>query len=661
MFETLPLILILLISSVLGVALFRAFRLPAMLAYFLVGIALGPHTFGLLPDSEANREFAEFGIVFLMFSIGLEFSLSQLYAMRSKVLGLGGAQVVITLVVIMCIAKSVGLDWSAAFVVGSALAMSSTAIVSKMLAERVDLNSRHGRLSIGVLLFQDIAVVPILVIIPALGISGANLMDVLGLAMVKAAAMLLFLFTLGKWLINPWFNLVASQRSRELFVMNVLMITLVLAFATKLAGLSYALGAFIAGMLISETRYRYQVESDISPFRDILLGLFFISMGMLLDYRQILDQLPQVVMILLGFVLFKAAVVALVVRLVKYETGVAIRTGVILAQAGEFSFVILALGLEQKIISGQALQVVLAAALLSMILAPFMIQYNGRIARRLVSSYTRNSDQVVHEIDEVGKNLRDHVIICGYGRSGQYLGRFLKEENIPFMALDIDPARVLEAAAAGENVMFGDAGRRAVLEAAGGARAKALIISYADNPAAMKILHVVQETYPQLPVIVRTVDDSNMETLREAGAAEVVPEILEGSLMLASHALMLLGVPLHRVVKRIRMFREERYKLFKGYFHGISDAENLDLEKQQVRLHSVIISAGAFAVGRRLAEMQLESFAVEVKSIRRPNSSGSEPNNQTPLAEGDVIVLLGQPTGLINAQNAILIGRIANK
>lgn len=661
MFETLPLILILLISSVLGVALFRAFRLPAMLAYFLVGIALGPHTFGLLPDSEANREFAEFGIVFLMFSIGLEFSLSQLYAMRSKVLGLGGAQVVITLVVIMLISKFTSLDWSAAFVVGAALAMSSTAIVSKMLAERVDLNSRHGRLSIGVLLFQDIAVVPILVIIPALGISGANLMDVLGMALLKAAGMLLFLFTLGKWLINPWFNLVASQRSRELFVMNVLMITLLLAYATKLAGLSYALGAFIAGMLISETRYRYQVESDISPFRDILLGLFFISMGMLLDYRQLLDNFPLVLLILAGFVLFKAAVVALVVRLVKYETGVAIRTGVILAQAGEFSFVILALGLEQKIISGQALQVVLAAALLSMVIAPFLIQYNGRIARRLVSSYTRNSDQVVQEIDEVGKNLRDHVIICGYGRSGQYLGRFLKEENIPFIALDIDPARVLEAAAAGENVMFGDAGRRVVLEAAGGARAKALVISYADNPAAMKILHVVQETYPQLPVIVRTVDDSNMETLREAGAAEVVPEILEGSLMLASHALMLLGVPLHRVVKRIRIFREERYKLFKGYFHGISDAENLDLEKQQVRLHSVIISAGAFAVGRRLAEMQLESFAVEVKSIRRPNSSGSEPNDQTPLAEGDVIVLLGQPTGLINAQNAILIGRIGNK
>jgi CPA2 family monovalent cation:H+ antiporter-2 len=661
MFEALPLVLILLISSVLAVALFRALRLPAMLAYFLVGLALGPHTFGLLPDTEASREFAEFGIVFLMFSIGLEFSLPQLYAMRKKVLGLGGAQVAITLIIVMGIAKFAGLDCSAAFVIGAALAMSSTAIVSKILAERVDLNSRHGRLSIGVLLFQDIAVVPVLVLIPALGVAGANLTDVLGLALLKAAAMLLFLFTVGKWVINPWFNIVAGQRSRELFVMNVLMITLLLAFATKLAGLSYALGAFIAGMLISETKFRYQVESDISPFRDILLGLFFISVGMLLNLQQIFSNIGLVLLILISFMAFKAVVVALVVRMVKYEWGVAIRTGLILAQAGEFSFVILALGVEQKLISGQALQLVLAASLLSMVIAPFLIQYNGRIARRMVRSYSRNSGQVVQDIDDIGKHLHNHVIICGYGRSGQYLGRFLREENIAYVALDIDPTRVLEAAAAGENVMFGDAARRVVLEAAGGARAKALIISYADNRAAMKILHIVQENYPQLPVIVRTVDDTNMEALREAGATEVVPEILEGSLMLASHALMLLGVPLHRVVKRIRLFREERYQLFKGYFHGISDAEDESLEKQQVRLHSVIISPGSFAIGRRLVDMQLENFDVEVKSIRRPNSNGTVPTDESLVAEGDVIVLLGQPTGLTNAQNALLIGRVASK
>jgi CPA2 family monovalent cation:H+ antiporter-2 len=661
MYDTLALIIILLVSAVLGVALFRALRLPAMLAYFTVGLAFGPHAFGLLPDTQSSREFAEFGIVFLMFSIGLEFSLPQLYAMRRKVVGVGGSQVVITLLAIMGVGKLVGLSWPAAFVVAAALTMSSTAIVSKMLAERLDLNSRHGRLSIGTLLFQDIAVVPVLVLIPALATTGTDISVVLGIAFLKAAGMLLFLFTIGKWLINPWFNLVAAQRSRELFVMNVLMVTLLLAYVTSLAGLSLALGAFIAGMLISETRYRYQVESDISPFRDILLGLFFISVGMLLNLNEIAQNIGYILLVLVAFMAFKALVILAVVRIMKYETGVAVRTAVILAQAGEFGFVILALGADQGLITGKTLQIVLAASLLSMVIAPFLVQHNGKLARKLVRSYSRNSNQVIQHIEEASLHLIDHVIICGYGRSGQYLGRFLNEEHIPYIALDIDPARVIEAASAGENVMYGDAARRVVLEAAGGLRAKALIISYADTPAAMKILHMVQENYPKLPVIVRTVDDTNMEVLREAGATEVVPEILEGSLMLASHALMLLGVPLNRVVKRIRMFREERYKLFRGYFHGVSDADNLDLEKQQARLHSVIIAAGAFAVGRRLSDMRLEVFNVEVKSVRRPLAKINELDDQAILKEGDVIVLLGLPAGLAYAENAILVGRIANK
>ncbi len=656
MHDTLPAILILLTSSVFAVALFRALRLPAMLAYFLVGLALGPQALGLLPDSEANRGLAEFGIVFLMFSIGLEFSLPQLYAMRRTVFGLGGAQVAITMAVVMAICWGIGMDWPAAFVIGGALAMSSTAIVSKMLAERVDLNSRHGRLAIGVLLFQDIAVVPILVLIPALAMHG-DLMSALGISLIKVAAMLSVLFLFGKWLINPWFSLIARQRSRELFVMNVLMVTLILAFATHLAGLSYALGAFIAGMLISETRYRYQVESDIASFRDIFLGLFFVMMGMLLDFHQVAANIGPILLVLVALILFKALVVGLLSRLFKYETGVALRTGVILAQAGEFSFVILALGMQRGLISGQALQIVLAASLLSMVAAPFIIQNNGRLVRRFVRSYNRNHQLKVSEIEKVGTQLSGHAIICGYGRSGQYLGRFLKEEGIPFIALDIDPVRVQEAAVAGENVMYGDAGRRVVLAAAGGDRAKALIISYADEASAMKILHVVQDNYPQLPVIVRTVDDTNMEALRAAGAAEVVPEVLEGSLMLASHALMLLGVPLNRVVKRIRLFREARYKLFRGFFHGISDVSQEALDKHQPRMHSVALSASAYAVGKRPIDIGLEGHNVEIKTIRRPNSNGFEPTLDMVFADGDVVVLLGIPEYLAGAEKALLTGR----
>lgn len=656
MFNSLTSVLLLLTSSVMAVALFRALRLPAMLAYFMLGILFGPFAFDLLPSTESGRHVAEFGIVFLMFSIGLEFSLPKLYAMRKTLFGLGGAQVIITLFTTILIGKMLGLSLTTAFLIGAALTMSSTAIVSKILMERIDLNSRHGRLSIGILLFQDLAVIPVLVLIPALGANSDNLIHTLSLSALKSVVLLFLLFQFGKTIVNFWFSLVARQRSRELFVMNVLMVTLLLSAATKLAGLSYALGAFIAGMLISETRYRYQVESDIAPFRDILLGLFFISVGMLLDFHYMIDHFDLVMMLLVGFVLFKALVVALLTKYFGFELGVGIRTGIILAQAGEFSFVILALGLEQNLIGGNNLQLVLSASLLSMVIAPFVIQYNGRIARKLVKSYTRNSSHVVEDITILGKDLKDHVIICGYGRSGQYLGRFLKEENIPFIALDIDPERVKEAAAAGEHVVYGDAGRRIVLEAAGASRAKAMIVSYADNRASMKVLHVVQEAHPNLPVIVRTFDDTHMDELRSAGATEVVPEVLEGSLMLASHALVLLGVPLNRVVKRIRSFREERYKIFKGYFRGASDMDAANQER--ARLHSIEISKDAYAKNLRIDHINFAKFNIEVQLIRRPNMlEDIAPRGDIMLADGDVLVLYGSPQDLIAAEIYLITGK----
>jgi monovalent cation:H+ antiporter-2, CPA2 family len=398
------------------------------------------------------------------------------------------------------------------------------------------------------------------------------------------------------------------------------------------------------------------VESDIASFRDILLGLFFISVGMLLDLNYIAQHIGLVLGLLLAFVLFKAVVIALLTRVFGYEIGVGIRTGVVLAQAGEFSFVILALGLEQKLIGGNDLQLVLSASLISMVIAPFIIQYNGRIARKLVKSYTVKSGQVVSALEGVAKDLHDHVIICGYGRSGQYLGRFLKEEQIPFIALDIDPTRVHDAAAAGEHVMYGDAGRRIVLEAAGGARAKALIVSYSDMAASMKVLHVAQEAYPNLPVIVRTYDETHMDDFREAGATEVVPEVLEGSLMLASHALVLLGVPLNRVVKRIRLFRESRYKMFKGFFRGITDVDENGAE--QLRLHSVEINQNAYAIGLRIDQIDFARYNVQIQNMRRPNMlEDIHPRPDIVLGEGDVLVLLGSATDLIDIEILLISGK----
>jgi len=657
MFESIQLIILLLVSSVLMVALFRYLRLPPMIAYFVVGLILGPYALGVLPDSESSRHFVEFGIVFLMFTIGLEFSLPKLNSMRHILFGLGGAQVAITLATTMVFSTFLGLDLAAAFIIGSALTMSSTAIVSKILMERIDLNSRHGQLSIGILLFQDIAVIFILILIPVFNSQVVDLYSVLWMSLFKIIVLLFILFRVGQPVMNFWFGIVAKQKSRELFVLNVLMITLIFAYVTKLTGLSYALGAFLAGMLISETRYRYQVESDIASFRDILLGLFFISIGMMLNIEVLIEYYPTIFLLFFVYTIFKVTVITYLAKLFKYELGVGIRSGVILGQAGEFSFVILALGQEQNLISGDILQIILSVCLLSMLFASFIIPFNGRIARYISKEYLKNSEKLVNKIEASSEDFSGHVIICGYGRGGQYLGRFLKEENISFIAIDMDLNRVNDAANAGEKVMYGDASRRVVLRAAGIERAKALVIAYSDDRSSLKVLNVIREIYPDLPVIVRTRDESSIQQLQDAGATDVVPEVLESSLMLASHALVILDVPLARVIKKIRAFRNERYKIFRGYFMGSSEAGD-DLQGQdQLQLHSIEIKDNFYLINKQISEIPFDKFNIEIQHLRRPNMlEDIEARLDIKLKEADVIVILGLPRDLIEFEKFSITG-----
>ena len=658
MFESIQLIILLLVSSVLMVALFRYLRLAPMIAYFVVGLLLGPYAFGILPDSESSRHFVEFGIVFLMFTIGLEFSLPKLNSMRNILFGLGGAQVLITLATTIVFSTFLGLDLAAAFIIGSALTMSSTAIVSKILMERIDLHSRHGQLSIGILLFQDIAVIPILILIPVFNAQVIDLYSLLWISLFKILLLLFILFKVGRPIMNFWFGIVAKQKSRELFVLNVLMITLIFAYVTKLTGLSYALGAFLAGMLISETRYRYQVESDIASFRDILLGLFFISIGMMLNIEVFIDYYPVIFLLFIGYTIFKIILIAFLTKIFKYELGVGIRSGIILGQAGEFSFVILALGQEQNLISGDLLQIILSVCLISMLFASFIIPFNGRIARYLSKEYLRNSEKLVNKIEASSEGFSGHVILCGYGRSGQYLGRFLKEENISFIAIDMDLNRVNDAANAGEKVMYGDASRRVVLRAAGIERAKALVIAYSDDRSSAKVLNVIRETYPDLPVVVRTSDDSSIQHLQDAGATDVVPEVLEGSLMLASHALVLLDIPLTRVIRKIRSFRNERYKIFRGYFMGASEASDDIQGQDQLQLHSIEIKNNFYLFNKQINQIPFKEFNVEIQHLRRPNMlEDIEPRANIKLSKGDVIVILGLPNNLIEFEKFTINGK----
>jgi CPA2 family monovalent cation:H+ antiporter-2 len=664
---SLDLALLYLLAAVVGVVGFRLLKLPPMLGYLSVGVIIGPHALGLAADSASVKYLAEFGVVFLMFVIGLEFNLPKLRSMRTLVFGLGLSQVVLTIAgalmghallawLFLSLGRAWDLDWRGAVVLGGAMAMSSTAIVVKLMAERLELESEHGKRVMGVLLFQDLAVVPLLVLIPALGTgsSADGLLISMGLALVKAALVLALLLAGGQKLMRWWLTLVAQRKSEELFVLNLLLVTLGLAWLTEHAGLSLALGSFLAGMLIAETEYKHRVEVDIRPFHDVLLGLFFITIGMKLDWRPILEQWPLVLLLTLGPVLAKAALVTVLARIFRAPTGVALRTGLYMAQAGEFGFVLLTLGAEQKLIDPQWLSPVLASMVLSMLATPFLILHSNAVVARLVASDWLLQSVQLTSIAKKSMRAEAHIIIAGYGRSGQNLARILERESIPYMALDLDPDRVRQAAAAGQSVVFGDAARIQSLMAAGLARASAVVVSYHDTPSALKILQLVREHAPKVPVLVRTIDDTDLERLRAAGATEVVPEAIEGSLMLASHALALVGVPMRRVIRMTRDARDARYGLLRGYFHGADDDTVEELH--QARLLTVGLPPASAVIGQRLGDLALHAMGVEVVSVRHAGGSVLRPDEALVLQADDTLVLSGLPAALSLAEEKLLKG-----
>jgi CPA2 family monovalent cation:H+ antiporter-2 len=630
---------------VLAVVIFRRFNLPPVLGYLAVGSIIGPHALNLMSDIHSAEYLAEFGVVFLMFSIGLEFSLPKLYAMKRIVFGLGLLQVVLTMLLVAILVMALGIGWQLGIALGGVLAMSSTAVLTKLLTERMQLNTAHGREIMGVLLFQDLAVVPLLVIIPSLTQPPEELAMLLGIALLKAVVVLSVILVFGQKLMRKWFHFVARAKSSEVFVLNVLLITLGLATLTQMAGLSLALGAFVAGMLISETEYRLQVEEDIKPFRDVLMGLFFVTIGVKLDLHILIGLWWQVLLLLSALLLSKAAIVGLLSWRLGSSPGNAIRSALWLCAGGEFGFVLLG---EITHMPKEVEQVVLTSLVLSMLIAPFIVQYSEKLVMRFVASEWLTRSMHLTQIAAQSMGTEKHAILCGFGRNGQYLARFLGEEGINYIALDLDPDRVREAAAGGESVVFGDAGRKEALMAAGLMRASVVIVTMSDTPLAEKVLHHVQALRPDLPVVVRTADERDMAKLAKAGAAEVVPETLEASLMLASHALVLVGVPINRVLKRIRQTRSQRYRLLRGFYRGISDREEDD--SHQPRLHSVWLSPGAAAVGRTLAELAVESFGCEVSAIRRRGIRAIEPAPETRLEEGDVIVVLGTPEAVAAAE-----------
>jgi len=649
-------LLILLASSVLVVTGFKRMKLPPIVGYLAVGMALGSHAFNVMGD-DTIHVLAEFGVVFLVFTLGLEFSFPRMVAMRYEVFGLGGAQVVLTSTVIGVAIWFFGAPLPVAILLGGALAMSSTAIVVRQLTEQLEVNKPHGRTAVGILLFQDLAFVPLLALESALhGDVTFSAASVAG-AVLRASLALLIVIAAGRWLLRPLLHEIAHARSTEVFTLTVLLVALTSAWATDAAGLSMALGAFLAGMMLAETEFRHQIEVVIRPFRDILLGLFFITVGTLLDLSLLFERLWLVVLLVLLLQLCKAVIVALLSRKLVGSWPAAVQTGLVIAQGGEFGFALLTLSLNDRLIGSDMIQPLLAATVLSMVISPFLIRHN----QHLVESMFRRKE---HEPNELQRELaaadgvaaRNHVILCGFGRVGQNLARALERHGYEYIALDMDPKRVQHARQAGDPVVYGDAADLDILEAVGLETCSVLVISFSDPQLALRILRSVRSLNTGVPVLVRTQDDTRLDDLQSAGATEVVPETLEASLMLMSHMLLLLNMPVSRVVKTVGDIRENRYTMLRRIFRK-EDARPLDdTHSLREELRTVVLPRNSYAVGRSIADLKLEETEVSVNAVRRDGIVGRQPSADTVFKEGDVVVLYGTPEAIERGESKLLMG-----
>jgi K+:H+ antiporter len=652
-------ILILLTASVCVVAAVRKLALPAILGYLAVGMLLGPHALSLAADNETTQLLADFGVVFLVFTLGLEFSLPRLVAMRWEVLGVGGAQVLITVAIVAGGAVVfLGVAPAVAVVIGGALAMSSTAIIIAQLTEQSENNRTHGRLAVAICLFQDLSFPLLLALVSALSgeggaVNAAHILSAIGLA----ALALMLVLAAGRWLLRPLFLTIASVRSPELFSMAVLLAVLASAWATRAVGLSLALGAFLAGMMLAETEFRHQVEATIRSYREVLLGLFFITVGMLLDVGLLLRDLPLVTAILLGMLLLKAAVVAVAAKPATKSWFKSLRTGVIVSQGGEFGFALVILLLRKSLLDPAIVQPLLAATVLSMVLSPLIIRHNRRITRIILrESGNPLTEAMRHEQVTLAAAERDHVVICGFGRVGQNIARVLEQAGFEYIALDVDPYRIRTGRQAGDPVVYGDAGQVKVLENVGLARASVVVITFANPDVALRILRAIRELRTDVPILVRTQDDTKLTELQAAGATEVVPETFEASLMLLSHLLLLVKLPVGAVIRTVNDIRSHRYSMLRQYFRD-AGAEHLDATHAfREELHSVILPPHAWAVGRSITDLQERGSQATVNAVRRDGIVGRDPGPDTVFKEGDVVVVYGTPEAVEHAETLLLMG-----
>lgn len=635
---------------------FRILHLPVVLGYLLVGAILGPHALGVIKNVDVMERLAGFGVVFLMFTVGLEFSVAKLFALRRAVFGLGGLQVLISVILGMGIATAMGMEWHSALVVGGIVAMSSTAIVSKQLSERLELNSKYGLNAIGILLFQDLAVIPLLIMVDSS--THESLAVLFGWAVLKGIIAIVAIMAIGRWLMQPIFRMTAGTRVIELFTLLVLFVALASAWLTNALGMSFPLGGFLAGIMLAETTYSNQIEIEIRPFRDVLMGMFFVAIGMLLNVGTWQQTWLSILLLLLAIIVGKSILVTVLCKLFGDDLATSARCGVVLAQGGEFGFALLAMAYKNQLLSAGSAQIILGAFILSIALAPVIIDHNRQIvAWVLPKALFISQKKKLHLLEKKTVDLRNHVIVCGYGRVGQNVGHMLLQEKIPYFALDLDPTLIQSVGLSGENIGYGDSTHPHILKAAGLKHASALVICFNNLRAASKILHTVRQHHRTLPIIVRCKDDVELKKLRSLGATHVIAESQEESLMMTFQLLLALQIPWKKAANFIKNVREKHADLLEEIFLGsiLKEEEefNFDIIKQ---LRPVILPEQAFCVGVCLEKLSSQLGEARIIALRRGKSYQNNPDPKILIKPEDIVVLYGTAEQLDAAEEYLLSG-----
>ncbi len=548
-------VLIFLAAAIIVVPLLKPFRISPILGYLAAGVIIGPHLLSLVKVSSEAHALAEFGVVFLLFMIGLELSIERLRSLAGSVLGLGTLQVVITGFVIGSIAIMLGATGREAIVIGGGLALSSTAFVLQLLIERGERMTGYGQAAFAILLLQDLAVVPLLIIVRLLGDTEAGIAQLALLSAIQAAAAIVAIVIIGRLVLRPLYRVIAGTNSSELFVAATLLVILGTSWAVSLGGFSMALGAFMAGLLLAETEYRHQVEADIRPFRGILLGLFFMIIGMSIDLPLIAGRWWEIILLVCSLMIGKSIITAILCRLTGQSSATAIRAGLLLSQGGEFGFVIFGAAMISGVLPHEIGQVLLAVISISMVLTPAL----DFVGARLASSIGKGPEPNLAAISEETQTLSGHIVIVGFGRVGQTVAKALALGGVDYVALDLNHQRVRNCHRKGMSVFYGNGSDIGILNAVGAGRASAAVITIDQSDSASRAVTVLRSSFRDLQIFVRARNLRHRRDLTQAGATSVVPEALEASIQLAGIVLRAVGISVDRIDEVEQEFRREDY------------------------------------------------------------------------------------------------------